>query len=101
MGRDGDVGGVADDLVADVPLVVGGVALGQVQRDSEDVDVSKCPCQTTTPVFQVSPVYIMAKLDTGNIEQEDFRTMPVEAFTNLRSNVGEKESLIHCFLVQD
>lgn len=72
-----DGGRRANHLVLDVPLVVDGVLLGQIQRSRDDAHRGISLGQTTAEVLKVRPV------------------VAVEALANLRAHVAEVERLVH------
>lgn len=67
----------ANHLVLDVPLVVDGVLLGQIQRPRDDAHRGIPLRQTAAEVLKVRPV------------------VAVEALADLRAHVAEVESLVH------
>lgn len=76
--RDG--GRRSDHLVLDVPLVVHGILLGEVQRAGDDADGGVLDCQAAAEVLEVCPV------------------IAVEALADLWAHVGEVEGLVHSLL---
>ena len=77
MGGHGDVGRAPDDLVAHVPFVVGGVALGEVEGSRDDADGRVAAGEAAAEVLEMGPV------------------VAVEALADLRTHVGEEEGLVH------
>ncbi len=76
MRRHGYVGRVANHLVADTPLAILGVALGQVQRPGDDAHAGEIVGQAPAEIFQVRPV------------------IPIEAVPNLGTHVAQQKGLV-------
>lgn len=72
-----DVRRVADHLVFDVPLVVGRVALREVEGSGHDPHARVSLRETAAEVFEMRPV------------------VPVESLAHLRRHVGQVEGLVH------
>jgi hypothetical protein len=73
----GHVGRVANHLVADVPLVVDRVLLGQVERARDDADAGVADREAAAKVLKVRPV------------------VAVEALTDLGAHVGQVKGVVH------
>lgn len=83
----------------DTPLAVW-VFVRKVEGDGEDVDVGKGFREPSTPVFDVGPVCDGGRVN-GRVRRSRRyleRTMTVEPYTDLRRDIGQQESLVHCFL---
>ncbi len=80
VGGHGDVGGRADDLVADAPLAIDGVAFGQVEGARDDADRRVFLGEVAAELFQVRPV------------------VAVEPLADLRAHVGQDKGAVHGFL---
>jgi hypothetical protein len=61
---------------------------GEIQRDSENVNIGERPCEASTPVFQVRPIYEV-KFSFLRRLLNRLLTMPIEANADLRRDIRQ------------
>lgn len=80
MSRHRNARRVANDFICNPELAVDGIALGQVERTSDNADVDVVLGEPAAEIFKMSPV------------------VTVETVTDLGCHVGQEERLVHRIL---